>query len=226
MKTSSIILLAVLLLVGCETTWKHIDKWEQTKDSRQLLGTLKDVNETLYIRSQAALALGKIGDKKIAQDLMTILKKESEASLRSSIVEALGELGNASAADLLLTMLENDDFLYERPSLIRALGLLSEKRAVEPVIAILTLATKQWGAWHTEVESAKTLGLLAEPDGVLPLVRALKASEQRLVTLRSVPNPRCGTAALVETAFQNEATKALIRITKKDFGKEYDRYLE
>ncbi len=33
-------------------------------------------------------------------------------------------------------------------------------------------------------------------------------------------------AALVETEFQKEATKALIRITKKDFGKEYDKYLE
>ncbi|MBK9745769.1 MAG: HEAT repeat domain-containing protein [Chloroflexi bacterium] len=97
---------------------------------------LKDSDST--VRSSAAAALGRLGDKRAIDPLFPLLKDATD-SVRISAIIALGKLGDARALDPLLS-LSKDATDSVRISAAAALGKLG-MRALHPLLPLLKDAT-------------------------------------------------------------------------------------
>ncbi len=94
-------------------------------------------HENIFVRSHAATALGRIGDKRAIEPLNQLLDREdedSEVGLTATV--ALGKLGDDETFQFCLSGLQDSDS-DERAGSAVALGLIADRRAVEPLIAAL-----------------------------------------------------------------------------------------
>lgn len=127
-----------------------------------LIQALKDLKSD--VRSQAALSLGILGDKRAIDSLIAMFSNPNEAyisaralariksrrvvkpliaglksdnrAIRLSAAEVLGEIGDQRAVDPLIESL-NDENNSVRNSAAVSLGKLKDKRAIKPLLAIL-----------------------------------------------------------------------------------------
>jgi diguanylate cyclase (GGDEF)-like protein len=97
----------------------------------QVLSYKKDAN----IRSQAAKALGEIGDKKATEALVEALS-DSDASVRVEAVEAIGKIGSEKSAEAILKALNDEDWEV-RGKAAEWLGKIGDERAIEPLVVAL-----------------------------------------------------------------------------------------
>ena len=78
---------------------KHdIEKMKKRKDVDGLIKALK--NKDIYVRSNAAEALGKIDDKQAVEPLIQALK-DADDLVRSNVAWALGKIGDKRAVEPL-----------------------------------------------------------------------------------------------------------------------------
>lgn len=97
-------------------------------------------DESMRLRSAAALSLGKIGDNRAIIPMMSILNNRDENyRLRLAVAESLGKLGDEFAVSPLIDILadEREKSVYLKESVAKALGMLGDIRAIEPLIDIL-----------------------------------------------------------------------------------------
>lgn len=95
-----------------------------------LIIALKDGDKS--VRSNAAYALGEIGDKMAVDALVSALKDESD-SVRSSAVVALGIIGDERTVEYLIDVLKGGGDWSVRADAAWALGEIKDRRAMEPL---------------------------------------------------------------------------------------------
>lgn len=132
MRTSKLGWLVLLLLA--HTIWASSNtpapdvyaRIIQLEDARSLGGGELEAllqHKLPEVRSRAALAIGRIGDKRGTDALLKALEAATTSRMRLSIVFALGEIEDSKAADALLRLLENKAEAIEvRARIAEALG--------------------------------------------------------------------------------------------------------
>ena len=117
----------------------------ENKKSPNRIDTLKSElkHKNQIIRQKAAKALGKLGDTRAVEPLITALT-DKENNVRATVIEALEDIGTVRALEPLIITLEDyfniligrlKDKNYEvRCRAAKAFGKLGDTRAVEPLI--------------------------------------------------------------------------------------------
>lgn len=88
--------------------------------------------------ANAAISLGRIGDKRAVESLINVLQN-SFNYLRAHVAEGLGLLGDKRATLPLIAVLQDNDG-FVRMRVVEALGRLKDERAVEALLGALQFA--------------------------------------------------------------------------------------
>ena len=100
-----------------------IDKWEKKRKVKKLISALEGTSfrsNSWDYRSEAASALGAIGDNKAVDPLICSLKDEIW-EVRKSVVEALGKIGGNKVVEPLICSLKDEHWLVQK-SAVETLG--------------------------------------------------------------------------------------------------------
>jgi len=125
-------------------------------------------NGTATERRKAAIALGRIGDVKAVEPLITALKsKDEDQTVRLLATRALGKITDVRAIDPLIEALsdENEEI---RMMAAEALGKLGDAQAVEPLVEALQDEDK-----YVREYAVGALGEIGDIKAVEPLIDAL-----------------------------------------------------
>ena len=116
----------VLLLsqVSLGATLDDVNRWEREKAVELLIKALKDSDSD--VREAAALALGKIGDKRTVEPLIKALK-DSNRWVCAFAALALGKIGDKRAVGPLIKALKDSNKAV-RNAAVWALGEIGDKR--------------------------------------------------------------------------------------------------
>ena len=129
-----------------------------------MVATLSDVDDS--VRSEAASALGNLGDRSAVVALVAALS-DVDDSVRSEAARALGNLGDRSAVDALVAALSDVDDSV-RSEAARALGNLGDRSAVDALVAALDDENR-----GVRRSAASALGNLGDRSAVDALVGTL-----------------------------------------------------
>lgn len=139
----------------------------RTISDRRSINFLNEVlGKRSSVRQAAAIALGKIGDPRAVESLITALA-DPIFVVRGNAARALGELSDPRAIDPLITALADPKF-FVRGSAARALGRTGDLRAVDPLIIALADPSPD-----VRSNAAYALGQLSDPRAIDPLNTAL-----------------------------------------------------
>jgi hypothetical protein len=136
-----------------------------------LISALQD--EEKDIRSDAADALGEIGDINAVESLVTLLLEDEDYSVRSAAAQALGAIGDVSAVSPLSQALFDEDNANVRKAIAKALGEIGDASAVEPLCRALVEDEDQF----VRSEVAGVLIVVGNTEAVEPLIQALLNDE-------------------------------------------------
>jgi HEAT repeat protein len=164
----------------------NVSKMERKRDAAGLMRACIEDGDW-HVRSDAARALGEVGDTRSVETLIRALE-DRESSVRYYAAGALGKIGDARSVEPLIRALEDSGETF-RSNAAEALGEIGDARSVEPLIAALdrwcyetgkkgfayTALCSEWGALHALVK-------LGSP-AVEPLHLAL--SSGRSINLRT-----------------------------------------
>lgn len=81
-----------------------------------------------FVRQQSAVALGKIGTRRVLNALIEGLAHDHDPGVREACAIALGNLGNPAAAPEIARVLEREENVFVRWDCIIALGQLGDRR--------------------------------------------------------------------------------------------------
>ena len=81
----------VIVLCGCAATTQDVIRWREERKIDRLIGALK--SENLYVRREAILALGEIGDSKILDHLIIALR-DGDPNIRRAAVISIGKIND------------------------------------------------------------------------------------------------------------------------------------
>ena len=165
-----------------------------------LVATLKD--DKFSVRTDAAKALGQIGDARAVEPLIATLR-DSKEPVREAAAEALDRLGwspdsgeaeaaywvakarwdkcvgDAAVGRLIAVLEDRSDSFSSRPvpwgavGAVKALGRIADPRAVEPLIAVLEDRSDSLSFDRVREGAAEALGRIGDPRAVDPLIAAL-----------------------------------------------------
>ena len=170
--------------------------------------------------------------KKDIKGLMAAIDYRWDKNIQKSAVSALGEIGNSSAIDALILNLKENKFVDDTRNALKNIGKLT----LIPLIKALNDSSKN----HRII--AYLLGNLADPKAVEPLVIALSDSNLDSSALENVAwalgeiGDKRALSALIETLKYDNGSEeesdelhiavseALVKITGKRFGKNYDAW--
>jgi HEAT repeat protein len=109
---------------------QNVEKLERDKDVEGLIKVLGNPNKD--IRSNAVLALGKIGDIKAVEPLITALK-DSDSDVRNKAAWSLGAIGDPRAIEPLIASLKDPLNIrsHVKMQLPEALSLIRSSVAIE-----------------------------------------------------------------------------------------------
>lgn len=102
-----------------------VQKMETKNDVEGLIKAL-DYQKDLHVRANAASALGRIGDARAVQSLITAL---NDKEIDHRVADALGEIGDKGAVEPLIGIFTASRGIL-RQSVVRALGKLLDDRAL------------------------------------------------------------------------------------------------
>lgn len=114
--------------------------------------------------ANAAIALGRIGDKRAVEPLLNVLQN-SVNYLRAHVAEGLGLLGDKRATLPLIAVLQYKDDIV-RMRVVEALGRLKDERAIEALLGAL-----QFSGGGSE-EAARALRFFSGPMFAQELIKA------------------------------------------------------
>lgn len=139
-------------------------------------------------RSDAAQALGKLGDARAVQPLITALQRDKNSVVRGFAAEALGKIGDKLAVEPLIFALRDESGSVPIFA-AQALGRIGDTRAVEPLLPLLD-------SYYIDTRStvAEALGKIGDVRAVELLIRALRIRDGQ------------------ESEIRWSATEALVRI--------------
>jgi len=129
-----------------------------------LITRLNDQDEN--VRKNAAVILGRTGNKKALKPLRETFFKEENPSVRAYIISALGLLGDTSSLDILCEALGDEN------QLVRAYAVGAMARIGKPAVETL-LACLQSDNETVRAGAAEALGLIREDSAIIPLIEAL-----------------------------------------------------
>ena len=162
-----------------------------------LVGALR--NTDYNIRKNAAIALGKIGDKSIVPRLIKGLS-DSYWERRQGSAWALGYLKDPRVVYPLIKAL-GDEEGYVREAAAIALGEIGDSQAVEPLINALND-----NYLNVCEAAAEALGKIGDSRAVEPLIKTLKTT--------------------IYESLRHKVATALSAITGKNFGEDYNAWLK
>ena len=154
-------------------------------------------------REEAAIALGKTGDKRAVEPLIAALE-DDDMEVRRDVAEALGRIGDKRAVEPLIAALkDDDDFRWSAAKAIEEIGkpaiesliaalkddnyiirryaamvlghIIGDKRAVEPLIAAMKDDNME-----VRRDVAEALGRIGDKRAVEPLIVALKDDDMEV----------------------------------------------
>jgi HEAT repeat protein len=137
----------------------------QEKEIQEALKQLKDADEN--IRSQAALALGWVGELEVINPLVNILLNDSSPKVRANAAMSLGQLSNADAIQPLISALSDED-TFVRGMVIYSLGLLKAKEALKPLIMVLETDPEK----EARMAAADALSQVGDEEVIKHLIKA------------------------------------------------------
>ena len=185
-----------------------------------------------HLRANAAMALGKIGDQRVALPLISALRDENwrvrsnaafafevlkepaareplllalednNVNVRNGAAIALASIGGPRVLDRLIEHLKND--AAARPDVAIALGRLGDRKAVEPLINALD---DEDDFVRTVVAGA--LGVLKDARAIDPLIEAIPFFSRRSYQGR---------------IHSNAAVEALFRLTGKNYKEDQQKW--
>ena len=144
---------------------KGVEKMEAKHDVEGLVKALS--YKDLSVRSQAAIALGRVGDARAVEGLVVALKDQF-AIVRKLAAWALGEIGDARAVDGLVAAFKDAE-LWIREEATIALGKIGTVRAVDGLVLALK---EQEGV--VSIRAADALGRIGDKRAADALVANLK----------------------------------------------------
>jgi hypothetical protein len=113
---------------------------EHFADSKEavefFIDTLRDLTLSLYVRAEAAEALGELGDPRAVEPLITLLTFDHPYVLKHTII-ALEKIGSTRAVEPLMAVLKSDHPAV-RTNAARALGNIAEDTDIVEYLAGLT----------------------------------------------------------------------------------------
>jgi HEAT repeat protein len=195
----------------------------------QLITFLRD--ENWEVRKNVAEILGRIKDNRAVKPLIASLNDRDE-NFRAIAAEALGEIKDPNVVKPLITVFtDEDEDMNVRWKAAVALGRIKDTRAVEPLISALKDRNREirWIA-------ATALGEIKDARAVDALITALedkhnKVRERAAFSLGELKDSRA-----VESLISNlrdkdkivrlNSAEALVKITKKDFGEDQNKWKE
>ena len=164
----------------------------------------------------AAIALGKIGDKRAVESLIAALR-DTNSDVRENAAKALGRIGwkpvnqtersiylmalqewdevvkiGAPAIAPLIAVLRDEDANVRRNA-AKDLGKIGDKRAVEPLIAIL-----EDPDWRIRSDAVLALGKIGDKKAVDPLIDALKDKDSSVRRMAAETLGKIGDERAVE----------------------------
>jgi hypothetical protein len=128
------------------------------KTLEELLADLQGPDEK--VRSEAAVALGSLGDQRALEPLVAALS-DQHWYVRWNAAEALGKLGNQQAVEPLLTIFKetkpvDSPSRNTRIAAIKALGKLKDERAISPLLD--GLDPNDPDTYRAQVQALENLG--------------------------------------------------------------------
>ncbi len=141
------------------------------RDVQGLVALLADRNWKKA--SEAAVALGELGDSQATEALIATMRSESGASVDAA--NALGKLCDRRAVDPLIGLLESNNDALRRAA-VAALGKMADPRVV-PALMTLVADPKKTSA---KPEAAMTLGLMGVFEAVDRLTSCLSDTDYEL----------------------------------------------
>jgi len=151
------------------------------------------------LQHAAALALGKLNDRRAVEPLIQALY-DTDFAIRAEVADMLGELGDRRAVDALVRVLLNDGHPVPRWKAARALGRLRDGRALPALIStlegLLSLPAEEWAPqrsdayaedepaqiiWTTCAYILDALTLINDPRAVPILERLMQEAPARTI---------------------------------------------
>jgi cyclophilin family peptidyl-prolyl cis-trans isomerase/HEAT repeat protein len=165
---------------------------ERNLNGDELTGLLK--HRTAAVRERAALAIGRIGDKRGTDALIAMLEHEGAEPARAMAAFALGEMEDARAVSALMAIVEREkESLSVRARAVEALGKILSvqtnadalgKTAVERINqSLITLLPGSQTALEQEPLTSLTIAAIMRirsPGSVEPLARQLKSNDAEI----------------------------------------------
>ena len=138
--------------------------------SKQAVESLLEMLKETYAKSEAALALARIGDQRAIRYLKKAWEGEEEGEIKMSLEAALYLMGDETKWDLLMRKLKEGNL---RRQAARLLGEIGKKQAVKPLIEALKDESKE-----LREEAVRALGQIGpDPDASEALIEALSDEE-------------------------------------------------
>jgi cyclophilin family peptidyl-prolyl cis-trans isomerase/HEAT repeat protein len=167
---------------------------ERNLNGDELTGMLK--HALAAVRARAALAIGRIGDKRGTAPLIDALRGEENVSARAMAAFALGEIEDTGAANALLEVVNSSkESLFAQANAVEALGKIAGVQANAEKLGQATLdAINQSLVKHLPAADAPlaaeqkflssltiaALMRLRNPTSVEPLTRQLKSNDAEI----------------------------------------------
>jgi HEAT repeat protein len=154
-------------------------------------------DKAAFVRTEAAYALGKVGDSSAVNPLTTTLQTDSAKEARAAAAISLGLIGDAAAVKALSGVFQkspSEDNEFIRRSAARAIGQIAQAvhqrsapfdmTAFRPAVPVLIKAlnnSKETG--DTRRESAAALGWIGDPAAAGALRSQLNSVDNYLADL-------------------------------------------
>lgn len=167
---------------------------ERNLNGDELTGMLKHASPA--VRGRAALAIGRIGDKRGTTPLIDVLRREENAGVRGMAAFALGEVEDAGATNALIEVVNSSkESLVAQVFAVEALGKIASVQANAEKLGYATLdAINQslvkhlpavGGALSADQKLLSSLTIAAlmrlrNPASVEPLTRQLKSNDAEI----------------------------------------------
>jgi HEAT repeat protein len=126
-----------------------------------------DPDNSFKVRMQAAILLGRIGDRKAVKPLLDCLK-DGDYAIRGSAAIALGNIGDPSAGPHLIALLKDNEELVRREA-----GNALIKLAGHPEVLQSILSGFQGSDFKIRIEIINVLGNIRDEEAMTALANAL-----------------------------------------------------
>jgi len=181
-----------------EAACKALGEIKDSKAAEPLMGMLQDIEAK--VRAQALYSLINFSDKRISLEAVKFLKDNNQ-EVRLAAATVLNEKISKDTSEALRTALEKDSYYQVRATCAQALGKIKDINALD----VLIWSVKEDKDATVRAACATSLGQLNDKKAIPALIEAL-SDEYKDVQLNT--------------------SRSLAGLTGKNFGKDYQAWIE